>query len=93
LEPRKNEKKSFPHPQKKNLKGIKARHLECMLGPSHWLHEIFLPKRVHHHFWLGLIPSTKNTLPIQSSKPCKTLFINTPLIWKMYKGIKKKGRI
>jgi len=28
------------------LKGKKTRHLECMLGPSHWLHEISLPKRV-----------------------------------------------
>jgi len=46
------------------LKGKKARHLECLLGPSHWLHEISLPKRVHHHFWPGLIPLAKNTLPI-----------------------------
>jgi len=29
-----------------NLKGKKARHLECRLGPPHWLHEISLPKRV-----------------------------------------------
>jgi hypothetical protein len=36
--------------------GKKGKHLECMLGPSHWLHEISLPKRVGHHFWLGLIP-------------------------------------
>jgi hypothetical protein len=36
-------KKIISHP---NLKGKKARHLECMLGPSsHWLHKIFLPKR------------------------------------------------
>jgi hypothetical protein len=38
-----------------NLKGKKARHLECRLGPPHWLHEISLPKRVCHHFWPGLI--------------------------------------
>jgi len=44
-----------------NLKGKEARDLECMLGPSHWLHEISLPKRVHHHFWRGLIPLAKNT--------------------------------
>jgi hypothetical protein len=44
----------------------KTRHLECMLGPSHWLHEISLPKRICHHFWLGLIPLAKNTLPIES---------------------------
>jgi hypothetical protein len=36
--------------------GKKGKHLECMLGPSHWLHEISLPTRVGHHFWLGLIP-------------------------------------
>jgi hypothetical protein len=35
-----------------------------MVGPSPWLHEISLPKRVHHHFWHGLIPLTKKTLPI-----------------------------
>jgi hypothetical protein len=54
-EPGKNEKKSF-HPP--NLKGKKARQLECMLGLSHWLHEICLPKRVCHHFWPGLIHPT-----------------------------------
>jgi len=43
----------------------KTRHLECMLGPSHWWHEISLPKRVLHHFWHGLIPLAKNTLPIE----------------------------
>jgi len=37
-----------------------------MLGPSHWLYEIFLPKRVCHHFWPRLIPLAKNTLPISS---------------------------
>jgi len=26
-----------------------------MLGPSHWLHEISLPRRVCHYFWRGLI--------------------------------------
>jgi hypothetical protein len=43
---------------------LKARHLDCMLGPSHWLDEISLPKRVCHHFWPELIPIAKNTLPI-----------------------------
>jgi len=53
-----------PLPRPPNLKGKKARHLECMLGPSHWLHEISLPKRVRHLFWPGLIiPLAKNTLP------------------------------
>ncbi len=61
-EPGKNEKKSFPPPTL-NLKWKKARDFECMLGPSHWLHEISLPKRVCHHFWPGLIiPLAKNTL-------------------------------
>jgi len=45
-EPGTNEKKSFIPPY---LKGKKARHLKCMLGPFHWLHEISLPKRVCHH--------------------------------------------
>jgi hypothetical protein len=45
----------------------KARHLECMLGPSHWPHEISLPKRVPHHFWPGLIPLAKNTLHIKGN--------------------------
>jgi hypothetical protein len=32
---KKNEKKSSPpDPSSQNLKGIKARHLECTLGPS-----------------------------------------------------------
>jgi len=60
-------KKIFPPPSpplpSQKSKGKKARHLfECMLGPSHWLHEISLPKRVCHHFWPGLISSAKNTL-------------------------------
>jgi hypothetical protein len=63
-EPRKNGKKSFQHPPPQYLKGHKARHLECMLRPSHWLHEICLFKRVHHLFWPRLIPLAKNTLPI-----------------------------
>jgi hypothetical protein len=33
----KHEKKTLPRPQ--NKKGKKARHLECMLGPYHRLHE------------------------------------------------------
>jgi hypothetical protein len=57
-------KKNPPPPPPPNLKGKKTMHLECMLGPSHWLHEISLPKRVCHHFWHGLIPLANNTLPI-----------------------------
>jgi len=52
-----------PPPPKHKKK--KARHLECMLGPSRRLHEISLPKRLGHHFWPGLTPLAKNTLPIQ----------------------------
>jgi hypothetical protein len=48
-------------PPPPNLKGKNARHLEGMLGPSHSLHEISVPKRVHHHFWPQLIPLAKNT--------------------------------
>ncbi len=61
---KKQKKNSFPTTPTQNLKGRKARHLECMRGPSNWLHEISLPRRVHHHFWPGLIPLAKNTLPI-----------------------------
>jgi hypothetical protein len=57
----------FKNPSPPNLKGKNARHLEHMLGlgPSRWLHEISLPKRVRHHFSPGLLlPLAKNTLPI-----------------------------
>ncbi len=54
--------KNLPPPPTEKEK--KARHLECMLGPSHWLHEISLSKRVCHHFWPRLICLAKNTLPI-----------------------------
>jgi hypothetical protein len=53
-----------PQEKKEKPKGKKARHLDSMLGPSHLPHEIPLPKRVHHHFWPGLIALAKNTLPI-----------------------------
>ncbi len=52
-----------PTPTLLNLEGRKARHLECMLRASHWVHEISLPKRVHHHFWPLLIPFANNNLP------------------------------
>jgi hypothetical protein len=40
-------KKKNPHPRPTcpNLKGERASHLECMLGPSHWLHEISLSQK------------------------------------------------
>jgi hypothetical protein len=66
-------KKSLLSPPK--LKGKKARHLECMLGPSHWLHEISLPKRVPRHFWPQLIPLAKNTLPIWGYLFCFILIV------------------
>jgi hypothetical protein len=50
-----NDKKSSvtpPSPQT-NLKGKKARHLECMLGSSHWPNEILLPKEFVTIFGLG----------------------------------------
>jgi hypothetical protein len=47
-----------------NIKG-KKESLECMLEPSHWLHEISLPKRLCHHFWHGLTVLAKNTPHIQ----------------------------
>jgi hypothetical protein len=62
-EPEKNEKKSCC-PTPPNLKGKNARHLQCLLESSHWLHEISLCKRVPNHFWPGLIPFATNTLPI-----------------------------
>jgi hypothetical protein len=65
-ETKKNEKKISPTPPPPlKHKRKKARHLECMIGPSHWLHEISLPKRLGHHFWPGLTALAKNTLPIE----------------------------
>jgi len=55
----------FPTPPPQNIKGKKARHLECMLMPSRWLQQISLPKKLGHHFGHGLTPLAKNTLPIQ----------------------------
>jgi hypothetical protein len=44
-----------PSPPQKTLKEKKQGTLSACFGPSNWLHEISLPKRVHHHFWPGLI--------------------------------------
>jgi hypothetical protein len=60
------------------LKGKKGRHLECMLGPSHWVHEISFLKRVCHHFWSGLISLAKNTLPIDLPSPVYLLLDGLP---------------
>jgi len=38
------------------LKRGKKKHLECMLGPSGWLHETSYSKRICHNFWLGQCP-------------------------------------
>jgi len=48
-----------------NLIRKKSKAPEGMLGPSHWLHEISLPKRVPHHFWPGLIPLAKKKTTYQ----------------------------
>jgi hypothetical protein len=64
-EPGNMKTKSSNPPSQKKFEREKARHLECMFGPSHQLHEISLHKRVHHHFWPGLIiPHAKKNLPI-----------------------------
>jgi len=48
----KMKKKSLPPPP--NLKGKQARHLQCMLRPSHWLCMKFLfPKEFLTIFGLG----------------------------------------
>ncbi len=60
--------KKNPSPLKLKKGQKKARHLECMLGPSHWLHEISLPKRVGQHFGPGLPALAKNTLSIKPKK-------------------------
>jgi hypothetical protein len=64
-----------PSTQPQNIKGKKARHLECMLGPSHWLHEISLPKRLGHHnvfifqVFVGvLVPACENLKDKNSNK-------------------------
>jgi hypothetical protein len=44
-EPKKNEKKSPPpSPSSQNSKGIKAKHLECTLGPSIGCMKFLFPK-------------------------------------------------
>jgi len=57
LGPGKTEKNPPPNPPPPHFKGKNERTLEGMPGPSHWLHEISLPKKVHHHFWPELYPS------------------------------------
>jgi hypothetical protein len=63
-----------------NLKPKKARHIEYMLGPSHWLHENSLQKGVCHHFWRGVKYPLQRTpyLPIgegRSNDPEATPFL------------------
>ncbi len=62
-------KKSFSPTPPQTYKEKKARQLECILGPFHWVHEISLPKRVRLHFWPGLVPIAKNSLLIMESTP------------------------
>jgi hypothetical protein len=54
----KNGKKNLKILPPKNLKGKIARHLKCMLGPYHWLHEISHPKKVCHPKPLQTTPYT-----------------------------------
>jgi hypothetical protein len=65
-EPGKNEKKKkilYPSPHK--LKGKKARHLECMLGPSHRLQKnVSSQKSLSPFLAWAICPLQKNTLPI-----------------------------
>ncbi len=60
-----------------------------MFGPSHWRHEISLPKQIHHHFWAGLIPLAKNTPPIAINinwfMDALTIFFNLLLL--LFEGI------
>ncbi len=49
-EPREKWKKILPTP---NLKGKKAKHLGCLLGPSHWLQKFLFPKEFVTIFGLG----------------------------------------
>lgn len=42
---------TLPVPHKGIKDGTSSLHVE----PSHWLHENYIPKIVHHHFQLGLI--------------------------------------
>jgi hypothetical protein len=55
-------KKILPKTYKEKKQGTLS-----MLGPSHWLHEISLLKRVPNHFWPGLILRAKNTLHIKGN--------------------------
>ncbi len=44
------------------------------------------------HIGYFLETQTLNPKPLLKIKnPCNTLFLNTPLIWRMYKGIRNKG--
>jgi hypothetical protein len=56
----KNEKKNLPPSPAKNLKGKKARRLECMLGPKIMLHigctKFLFPKEFITIFGLGYTP-------------------------------------
>jgi hypothetical protein len=52
-----------------NLKGKNARHIQYVLGHSHWLHEISPPKKVYHHFWPNLYPSQVQLFFIEFDSP------------------------
>jgi len=71
---RKMKKKSFAPTLKRNKS-------KPPWMPSHWLHEISLPKRVGHHFWPGIIAFAKNTLPTHSSQETCVEMIHMKSSW------------
>jgi hypothetical protein len=62
-EPKKNEKKSSRpfRPSSQNLKGRKARHLECTLGPSIGCMKFLFPTEFVTIFGLGYLPKDTHT--------------------------------
>jgi hypothetical protein len=88
-EPGKNEKKSSPKTLSQKLKRRKkAGHLECMLGglPIIGCMKFSLPKRVHHHFWTGLIQYPLQRTPYLFTKTRISMFCD--IIFKKMKSIK-----
>jgi len=58
-------KKSRPRPKKKELDPSWV-HAE----PSHWLHETFISKTVHQHFWPGLLAGAQTVGHSSKMKSC-----------------------
>jgi hypothetical protein len=79
-EPRENEKTSpSPTALPPNLKGKNERHRECMLVPSHWLHEFLFPKEFVANFGLGYHACKEH--PTYSDLWSQTNILQFPL-WK-----------